>query len=112
VGAGGLQLVGKSPFHWGKFSERTIGNFGNYPACSPTLFDILGTKFTAPLNLTSSCTHGYTNLFFKYELFHYSYMVSIADKTFYQYHYLIKGSMGCIATNPAKIIHSPANCIL
>ena len=41
------------------FSERTIGNWGNFSACSPVLCDISGRKLTAPINLTSSYAHVY-----------------------------------------------------
>jgi len=51
VGGGGRRVQPpRNPFHSGKFSERTIGNSGNFSAHSPVLFDISGRKFTAPLN--------------------------------------------------------------
>ena len=43
VGGGdrGLQppKLGSNPFHSGEFSERTIGNSGNFSARSPALLD-------------------------------------------------------------------------
>ena len=60
---GGLQppKLGRNPFYSGKFSQRTIGNSGNFSDCSPALFDITCRKFTAPpkfgvLNFTSGPT--------------------------------------------------------
>ena len=47
-GEGAAPRLGRNPFHSGKFSERTIGNSGNFSACSSALFDISGRKFTAP----------------------------------------------------------------
>ena len=51
--------LGRNQFHLGKFSERTLGTSGNFSTYSPALFDILGRKFTAPLNLTSFYAHVY-----------------------------------------------------
>ena len=49
-GAGGCgpSKLGRNPFHSGKFSKRTIGNLGDFSACSQVLFDISGRKFTDP----------------------------------------------------------------
>ena len=64
MGAGGcsptLPKLGRNSFLSGKFSARTIGNSGNFSACSPAQFDLSGRKFTAPLKLTSHYVHGHT----------------------------------------------------
>ena len=44
-----LPKLGRNSFQSGKFSERVIGNLGNFSAYSPALFDISGRKFTATL---------------------------------------------------------------
>ena len=49
VGGGGQGVaVGQMSFHSAIFSKRTIGNSGNFAACSLALFDISGRQFTAP----------------------------------------------------------------
>ena len=62
VGGGGrgaaAPQVGQMSVSLQQFSDRTIGNLGNFSAFFPALYDISGRKFTAPLNLTSSYGHG------------------------------------------------------
>ena len=55
--------MGRNPFHSGKFTVRTIGNSGNFSACSPALFDISGREFTASLSLKPSYAHEYIQIF-------------------------------------------------
>ena len=40
--------VGQKSFSLGQIFWRTIGNWGNFTACSPALFDISDRRFTAP----------------------------------------------------------------
>jgi len=56
---GGLQppQFGRNLFHWGNFSEKPIGDSGNFSDCSPDLFDLLDKKFTPPLNLKPPYAH-------------------------------------------------------